>query len=51
MKALKACHAKHNKRKRKACEAQAQRRYGTPHKAKKKKGGANRASSKRRVSR
>jgi hypothetical protein len=34
-KALAACHTKHNKAKRKACEAQAHRRYGPPHKAKK----------------
>jgi hypothetical protein len=35
--ALKACHRKHNRRKRKACERQARKRYG-PHKARKRKG-------------
>jgi len=33
-KALKACRAKHNKRKRASCEAQARRKYSAPHVAK-----------------
>lgn len=33
--ALKACRAKHNRRKRAACEAQAREKYGATHKAKK----------------
>jgi hypothetical protein len=33
-KALRACHAKHNRRKRTACERQARRRYGPPSKSK-----------------
>jgi hypothetical protein len=34
--ALKACHKKHNRHKRTACERQARKRYGAKHKAKKK---------------
>lgn len=34
-KALKACRAKHNKRKRATCKAQARKKYGPAHKAKK----------------
>jgi hypothetical protein len=33
-KALKACRAKHNKRKRASCETQAQQKYGSAHRAK-----------------
>jgi DNA-binding beta-propeller fold protein YncE len=46
-KALKACRTKRNKHKRKVCEAQARKRYGTAHKANK----AEKATSNRRASR
>ncbi len=38
-KALKACHAKHNKHKRASCERAARKRYGPPKSHRKKKGG------------
>jgi hypothetical protein len=43
-KALKACRTEHDKRKRRVCEAEAHRRYGSVHKGK-------RATTRRRVSR
>jgi hypothetical protein len=42
--ALKACRAKKNRRKRVVCEAQARKRYGPVHKAKKAKKGAKKTS-------
>jgi hypothetical protein len=47
-KALKACHAKKNKQKRKACEKQARKRYGPVKKAKKAKAKAKQVATKRR---